>query len=131
MSAGPKTCSGSTSAADLYEPRLARDATQIVRFRSAIGEAGAKKLFKATIDTAVDVKSIKPAVRWSSCRIGELSRGVEVVAHCRGLYCVLSMQPSPSCRPTTCKPRHWQAAYRNGARRTSRCRTARGSHRRP
>ena len=44
-----------------YEPRLPRDATQIGRFRSAIGEAGVEELLKATIDTAVQSKAIKPA----------------------------------------------------------------------
>ncbi|TXH13681.1 MAG: IS5 family transposase [Gammaproteobacteria bacterium] len=44
-----------------YEPRLPCDATQIGRFRSAIGEAGVEELLKATIDTAVQSKAIKPA----------------------------------------------------------------------
>ena len=44
-----------------YEPRLPCDATQIGRFRSAIGEAGVEELLKATIDTAVASKAIKPA----------------------------------------------------------------------
>ena len=44
-----------------YEPRLPCDATQIGRFRSAIGEAGVEELLKATIDTAVLSKAIKPA----------------------------------------------------------------------
>ena len=43
-----------------YEPRLPCDATQIGRFRSAIGEAGVEELLKATIDTAVSSKAIKP-----------------------------------------------------------------------
>ena len=43
-----------------YEPRLPCDATQIGRFRSAIGEAGVEELLKATIDTAVAAKAIKP-----------------------------------------------------------------------
>jgi IS5 family transposase len=45
-----------------YEPRLLCDATQIGRFRAAIGEAGVEELLKATIDTAVMSKAIKPAV---------------------------------------------------------------------
>ena len=44
-----------------YEPRLPCDATQIGRFRSAIGEAGVEELLKATIDTAVTSRAIKPA----------------------------------------------------------------------
>lgn len=44
-----------------YEPRLPCDATQIGRFRSAIGEAGVEELLKATIDTAVAAKAIRPA----------------------------------------------------------------------
>ena len=44
-----------------YEPRLPCDATQIGRFRTAIGEAGVEELLKATIDTAVASKAIKPA----------------------------------------------------------------------
>lgn len=43
-----------------YEPRLPCDATQIGRFRSAIGEAGVEELLKATIDTAVASKAVKP-----------------------------------------------------------------------
>ena len=43
-----------------YQPRLPCDATQIGRFRSAIGEAGVEELLKATIDTAVASKAIKP-----------------------------------------------------------------------
>lgn len=44
-----------------YEPRLPCDATQIGRFRAAIGEAGVEELLKATIDTAVSSKAMKPA----------------------------------------------------------------------
>lgn len=44
-----------------YEPRLPCDATQIGRFRSAIGEAGVEELLNATIDTAVSSKAIQPA----------------------------------------------------------------------
>jgi len=44
-----------------YEPRLPCDATQIGRFRTAIGEAGVEELLKASIDTAVASKAIKPA----------------------------------------------------------------------
>ena len=43
-----------------FEPRLPCDATQIGRFRRAIGEAGVEELLKATIDTAVASKAIKP-----------------------------------------------------------------------
>jgi IS5 family transposase len=44
-----------------YEPKLPCDATQLGRFRSAIGEAGVEELLKATIDTAVQTKAITPA----------------------------------------------------------------------
>jgi IS5 family transposase len=44
-----------------YEPRLPCDATQIDCFRAAIGEAGVAELLKASIDTAVESKAIKPA----------------------------------------------------------------------
>jgi len=44
-----------------YEPRLPCDATQLGRFRAAIGEAGVEELLKATIDTAVMSKAVKPA----------------------------------------------------------------------
>jgi IS5 family transposase len=43
-----------------YEPRLPCDATQIGRFRLRLGEAGVEELLKATIDTAVVIKAIKP-----------------------------------------------------------------------
>ena len=46
---------------DYYEPRLPCDATQIGRFRTAIGEAGVEEILKATLDTAVSMKAIKPA----------------------------------------------------------------------
>ena len=49
------------SGLDYYEPRLPCDATQIGRFRRAIGEAGMEAILKATIDTALDCKAIKPA----------------------------------------------------------------------
>ena len=49
------------SGMDYYEPRLPCDATQIGRFRSAIGEAGMERILVATIDTAVSSKAIKPA----------------------------------------------------------------------
>ena len=44
-----------------YEPRLPCDATQIGRFRKAIGEAGVEELLKATIDTAVTTQAVRPA----------------------------------------------------------------------
>jgi IS5 family transposase len=43
-----------------FEPRLPCDATQVGRFRSAIGEEGLEQLLKATIDTAVQTRAIKP-----------------------------------------------------------------------
>lgn len=48
------------SGQDYYEPRLPCDATQIGRFRRAIGEEGLEQLLKATIETAVEIKAIKP-----------------------------------------------------------------------
>jgi IS5 family transposase len=48
------------SGMDYYESRLPCDATQIGRFRRAIGEAGVEELLKATIEAAVDNKAIKP-----------------------------------------------------------------------
>ena len=44
-----------------YTPTLPCDATQIGRFRSAIGEAGVEELLKATIDTAVQSKAVRVA----------------------------------------------------------------------
>ena len=49
------------SGLDYYEPRVPCDATQIGRFRSAIGEAGVEELLKATLDTAVSTQAIKPS----------------------------------------------------------------------
>lgn len=48
------------SGQEYYEPRLPCDATQIGRFRTAIGEAGVEELLKATIDTAVQMKAVQP-----------------------------------------------------------------------
>jgi IS5 family transposase len=45
---------------EYFEPRLPCDATQIGRFRRAIGEEGLEQLLKATIETAVESKVIKP-----------------------------------------------------------------------
>src|SRR5574338_173415 len=44
-----------------YTPKLPCDATQIGRFRSAIGEPGVEELLKATIDAAVQMKAVGPA----------------------------------------------------------------------
>ena len=49
------------SGQDYYTPTLPCDATQIGRFRTAIGEAGVEELLKATIDTAVQSKAVRPA----------------------------------------------------------------------
>ena len=49
------------SGREYYEPRLPCDATQIGRFRTAIGETGMHAILKATIDTAVTSKAIKLA----------------------------------------------------------------------
>ena len=48
------------SGLDYFEPRLPCDATQIGRFRRAIGEEGLELLIKSTIETAVEIKAIKP-----------------------------------------------------------------------
>ena len=45
---------------DYYEHRLPCDVTQIGRFRRDLGEAGMEQLLKATIDTAVAIKAVKP-----------------------------------------------------------------------
>jgi len=49
------------SGEDYYTPKLPCDATQIGRFRKAIGEAGVEELLKATLDAAVTYKAIRPA----------------------------------------------------------------------
>ena len=49
------------SGMDYYEPRLPCDATQIGRFRRILGEDGLEQLLKFTIETAVNIKAIKPA----------------------------------------------------------------------
>lgn len=49
------------SGQDYYTPELPCDATQIGRFRTAIGEAGVEELLKATIDTAVQTRAVRPA----------------------------------------------------------------------
>jgi IS5 family transposase len=49
------------SGQEYYEPRLPCDATQIGRFRRAIGEEGLELLLQCTIETAVEIKAIKPA----------------------------------------------------------------------
>lgn len=46
---------------EYYTSKLPCDATQIGRFRTAIGESGVEKLLKATIDAAVQAKVVKPA----------------------------------------------------------------------
>lgn len=43
-----------------YEPRFPCDATQLGRFRQAIGEAGVEELLKATIETAVTTQAVQP-----------------------------------------------------------------------
>jgi IS5 family transposase len=48
------------SGQEYYEHRLPCDATQIGRFRRALGEDGLEQLLKATIDTAVAIKAVKP-----------------------------------------------------------------------
>ena len=44
-----------------YERRPPCDATQLGRFRRALGEEGIEQLLKSTIETAVAIKAIKPA----------------------------------------------------------------------
>jgi transposase, IS5 family len=44
-----------------YEPRLPCNPTQIGRFRRALGEESLEQLLKAIIETAVEIKTIKPA----------------------------------------------------------------------
>ena len=46
---------------DYYEPRLPCDAPQIGRFRRLLGEDGIEQLLKATIETAVEIKAVRPA----------------------------------------------------------------------
>ena len=48
------------SGMDYYEHRLPCDATQIGRFRRALGEDGLELLLKATIDTAVAIEAVEP-----------------------------------------------------------------------
>jgi IS5 family transposase len=48
------------SGMDYYEHRLPCDPTQIGRFRRDLGEEGLEQLLKATIDTAVAIKAVKP-----------------------------------------------------------------------
>ena len=49
------------SGLEYYEHRLPCDATQIGRFRRVLGEDGLEQLLKATIDTAVAIKAVKPS----------------------------------------------------------------------
>ena len=47
------------SGQEYYEPRLPCDATQIGRFRRAVGEDGLEQLLKFTIEAAVEIKAVK------------------------------------------------------------------------
>ena len=67
-----------------YEPRLPCDATQIGRFRTAIGEEGLEQLLKFTIQTAVEMKAIKPE---------ELERGTSGFHSAREGDCAPGGQP--------------------------------------
>lgn len=62
-SAGRRTLPGNTSVTrrEYYEPRLPCDATQIGRFRTAIDEAGVEEILKATLETAVAMKAVRPS----------------------------------------------------------------------
>ena len=44
-----------------YEPRLPCDGTQIGRFRRDLGKAGLEQLLKFTLQTALELKAVKPA----------------------------------------------------------------------
>lgn len=46
---------------EYYQHGLPCDATQIGRFRRALGEAGVEELLKACIDAAVAMQAIQPA----------------------------------------------------------------------
>lgn len=46
------------SGQEYYSPKLPCDATQIGRFRKAIGEAGVEELLEVSIDTAVQTKAV-------------------------------------------------------------------------
>ena len=48
------------SGMEYYEHRLPCDPTQIGRFRHDLGEEGLEQLLKATIETAVAIKAVKP-----------------------------------------------------------------------
>jgi IS5 family transposase len=48
------------SGMEYYEHRLPCDPTQIGRFRRDLGEEGLEQLLKATIETAVAIKAVKP-----------------------------------------------------------------------
>jgi transposase, IS5 family len=48
------------SGLEYYEPRLPCDATQIGRFRRDLGKDGLEQLLKFTLQTAVDIKAVKP-----------------------------------------------------------------------
>jgi IS5 family transposase len=48
------------SGREYFEHRLPCDATQIGRFRRALGEDGLEELLKATIDTAVIMQAVQP-----------------------------------------------------------------------
>ncbi|SAL06747.1 hypothetical protein AWB78_08226 [Caballeronia calidae] len=48
------------SGEEYYTPRFPCDPTQIGRFRAAIGEAGVEELLKATLDTAIETKAVRP-----------------------------------------------------------------------
>ncbi len=49
------------SGCEYYEARPPCDASQVVRFRRAIGEDGLEQLLKATIECAVEIRAVKPA----------------------------------------------------------------------
>lgn len=67
------------SGQDYYCPRLPCDATQIGRFRTAIGDAGVEELLKASIDAAVQMKAVKP--EGFKCVIVDTTVQEKAIAH--------------------------------------------------
>lgn len=64
-----------------YEPRQPCDATQIGRFRRAIGEEGLEQLLKCTIETAVQIKVVKRQRTMLGVVIRVAQRKLDALAH--------------------------------------------------